>query len=404
MAVTQQFAALASVGFTVVAHRSAKALSVESLTAELAKQRDDPNFEIDGLVIVDDNVHARLEGKNPDYAFVFKVNAAAQDSAEVCVTKVVWEVSKDNFLIPTVHYTPTELDGVTMTKATGFNAKFIVANGIGPGAVMVVVRSGQVIPYILSVIKEVDPQLPEGDYAWNESRIHIMATSDSRERLVQANTYFLRTIGVKGVSDKTVEHMYDHGFTTIKDIINVEEADLMRMDGFQQRSASNVVSAIASALEHATCLQIMSASNIFGRGFAEKKLALIVDALPDISEAKLLAVDGIGPVLARQFMANYEAFEAFIKDTGIKCETKQPAATSNALAGTVAVFTNFRDADLVAFVASNGGRIVGTVSGVVTVLVNGDPAKSTGKVAEALERGVPIVTVEAFKKIISFYK
>ena len=407
MAPSQQFKTLKQAGFSVVTHTNAQQLSTQSLSSELERQRDASSFEIDGLVVVDDNVHARLNGKNPDYAFAYKTMASSQETADVIVEKVTWEVSKDNFLIPTVVYEPVELDGVTMQKATGFNAKFIVDSGIGPGARIVVVRSGQVIPYIVSVTTPAKPQLPTEDYKWNESGIHVVAVRDSRERQIRANTYFFKTIGVKGVSDKTVEHMYDNGFTTISDIINVNQRDLMLMDGFQERSAMNVVSSIKTALDNATCLQIMSASNAFGRGFAEKKLALVASSFPDwdsITMEKLLAVDGIGEVLAHQFMQNIVSFKKFLQETGIKCKfARPPAATQpNKLAHVVAVFTNFRDAALEAFLRAHGGRVVAGVSKVTTVVVNGNPDKESTKVKEAESKQIPVLTVGEFKKLVSF--
>ena len=346
-------------------------------------------------------MHEHVQGKNPDYAFAFKMSAAEQDTAEVMVERVDWEVSKDNLLIPTVVYQPVELGGVTMHKATGFNAKFIEEKGIGPGARIVVVRSGQVIPYILEVVKAARPQMPD-EYRWNDSGIHAVAVADSREHHVRLNAFFFKTIGAEGVGEKTLEHMYDHGLTTIGRIARAKVADLMRIDGFQERLAANVVTSIRRAIDGATCLQLMAASNAFGRGLAEKKLALIVEGYDweRITHAQLLAIDGIGDVLARQFVDNVAVFKAFMRDAGLVCPMgkKAPEPNSDRLKDVVVVFTNFRDKALESSIKADGGRVVGTVSSAVTHLVTGQPDKVSGKAKEAAARNIPVLTVEAFRQ------
>eukprot|EP00798_Chlamydomonas_sp_ICE-L_P019687 gene19687-26374_t len=165
----------------------------------------------------------------------------------------------------------------------------------------------------------------------------------------------------------------------------------MGIDGFQQKSAENVVNSIKDAIQKATGLQIMTASNAFGRGFAEKKLTLIVDALPElqagawdkINAQKLLAIDGIGEVLAQQFADNMMLFAQFLRDNDIVCNISKPRAiTKKTLANVTVVFTNFRDATLEAYVTSNGGRVASNVTGSVTVVVNGYGPRRPGKLGK----------------------
>ncbi len=89
------------------------------------------------------------------------------------VESVRWTVSKDRFLYPTIFYTPVVLvDGdnvVTLDKAYVYNARYVIENGIGRGALVTIVRSGDVIPKVVRVLKAVEPDLPDkdqfGDYA-----------------------------------------------------------------------------------------------------------------------------------------------------------------------------------------------------------------------------------------------
>ena len=84
------------------------------------------------------------------------------ETADTIVTQVNWLPSKNGYTIPVIHYEPVKLSGSTIVKTTGFNAKYIKENKIGPGAVIRIVKSGDTIPYIIDIIKKAEePSLPK---------------------------------------------------------------------------------------------------------------------------------------------------------------------------------------------------------------------------------------------------
>ena len=105
-------------------------LNDADLTKYLNKRRKGNDYAIDGLVIeVDDakkraKINPTRDSLNPEYARKFKV-ADASNLAVAKVIEVQWNISKDGYLKPRVKIEPTELVGVTVQHATGFNAKFI---------------------------------------------------------------------------------------------------------------------------------------------------------------------------------------------------------------------------------------------------------------------------------------
>jgi len=128
------------------------------LTDYLNRRRDTSQYELDGVVLDAnaEDVRSRMNPTkttlNPAYAIKYKV-ASTDNIKNVRVVEVEWNVSKHGYLKPRVRIEPTEMMGVTIQHATGFNAKFIKENGIGPGAIVKITRSGDVIPLILSVIE-----------------------------------------------------------------------------------------------------------------------------------------------------------------------------------------------------------------------------------------------------------
>ena len=95
--------------------------------------------------------------------------------AEAKIIDVIWTPSKDGFLKPKVRIEPIDIGGVTIEYATAFNAAFVEKNKIGMGALIEMVRSGDVIPHILKVITPArQAQMPTGNYKWNATHVDIV--------------------------------------------------------------------------------------------------------------------------------------------------------------------------------------------------------------------------------------
>jgi len=158
MAKVDQLEQLAKWGFKVAEYSIGQAdyWNDDRLTKLLNDRRAVTEYEIDGIVIDIDAAatRARLatDELNPEYAVKFKV-ADSSNLAVATVRQVEWNVSKDGYYKPRVQIHPVDLVGVTISNLTGFNAKFIKDNGIGPGAKIEITRAGDVIPQILRCIE-----------------------------------------------------------------------------------------------------------------------------------------------------------------------------------------------------------------------------------------------------------
>ena len=322
-----QYSLLKNLGFDVVEHMCISELTKEALSNMLVARRANGTFVVDGLAVVANAEYKRAVDENPSYAMAFK-DVATQDHAETLVTAVTWEVSKDGLYKPTVVFEPVELAGATIAKATGFNAKFIKENVIGPGARIVVVRSGDVIPFIKQVVSPASqPSFPANqDYVWNGTGVDIVATSVSDDMHIKLLTFFFAKLDTKGVSEKTITTMYKFGFKTVGKVAKMTVQDLMMLPGFKDKSAANVVASIKKALEEATPSTIMAASNAFGRGFGERKLDLLMKEIPDLHKldrwdnvtVEMVAnVDGFAKKTASQFVDSLNHLKTFVRDNGL---------------------------------------------------------------------------------------
>jgi NAD-dependent DNA ligase len=110
------------------------------------------SYDVDGLVIKNDEVYEREINENPKHHFAFKMNIET-NYATSRVIDVIWNPSKDGYLKPQVLIEQVYLDGVYINYTTGFNAGYIKTNKIGPGALLKIMRSGSVIPHIVEVLE-----------------------------------------------------------------------------------------------------------------------------------------------------------------------------------------------------------------------------------------------------------
>ena len=128
----KQFDFMECLGFKTAEHykKTQDTLNLNTLSEFLLKRRNESEFEVDGIVVAHNAIHNRIKG-NPSHAFAFK-SVLTMQKAEVTVSSVEWNMSKDGYFVPVIIFNPVSLAGVTIRRANGFNGKYILDNKIGP--------------------------------------------------------------------------------------------------------------------------------------------------------------------------------------------------------------------------------------------------------------------------------
>ena len=433
---SEQMHDLAEMGFRVVQNRNVNTdqITNEFLSDILKDWRQSYEYEIDGIIVTEDQIHPRTAG-NPEYAFAYKT-VIEGNHAEVVVTDVVWTASKDGFLKPVVHFKPVKLSGVSISKATGINGAFIETNKIGLGAVVQIIRSGDVIPKIVQVVKPAEePLMPTVPYVWNETHIDVLLEDAGSDETVRNKNIakFFADIKVEGLGPKNVEKIIAAGFDSIPKILKMTEADFKTIDGFQRKMADKLHKGIHQRLNAADLTTIMAASNMMGRGFSSKKVAAILERYPDILIStepepdkirKLAAIEGMSEKTAGPFIQRIPAFLGFLQECGLtgllgnvmvnNTEGTDAAAadggggiavnpsklsvdTSHPLYKKNVVFSGVRNKDLEDRLTRIGATISNAVSGNTYALITPDTSGTSTKIQKAKEKGVRIFTPKEFE-------
>jgi NAD-dependent DNA ligase len=317
------------------------------------------------------------------------------------------------------------LGGVTIEYATGFNGKFIEENKIGVGALIQIIRSGDVIPHIKSITMPAEqPKMPLVPYKWTNSHVDIVLENAGDDITVREKniTAFFVGLEVDGLSSGNVKRIMTAGFDTIAKILKMTKADFKNVEGFKEKMIEKLFNGIHEKVGKANLLDIMVASNLLGRGLGERKIKTILEIYPyiltseesDEEKIKMLkGIDGIGPENAKSFVSNIPTFMAFLKECDLegklsmtsvsntpamdRIEEKSNIDTSNPLFGKKIVMTKIRDKDIIEYLKTVGGTLEDNIKKDTFALVVKSHDDVSNKTKFAQENNIPILTAQEFK-------
>jgi NAD-dependent DNA ligase len=397
--------------FNTVWHTMTKTLANEALSTVLQDTRTKYEYETDGIIVTDDKVWPRGTG-NPEHAFAFKM-AISDQMAEAKVVDVLWEVSQDGYLKPRIRIEPVNIAGVNIEYTTGFNGKFIEENGIGVGAVVRVIRSGDVIPYIREVIAPATKaKMPDVPYVWTATRVDVMVENAAEDPAVKRKNVigFFLELDIKGLGESNLKKMVDAGHDSVAKILGLQLADLEKVFG-QGKTAPALYEGIKARVTEATLAELMTASNMFGRGIGRRSVDALLKESPDFltsTEDKTTKLETLSKIGVKkngeQFYQAIVPFRRFLEECGLagkldasSQDLVQEPSVQNPLSGKSVVMTKVRDAEIIDFLKRVGATLDDTMKTTTFVLIVKDRGDVSSKTKYAEARGIPIMTVEEFK-------
>ena len=364
------------------------------------------DFEIDGLIIEINNLERQLEigrdtsTNNPKYAMAYK-SPDFEQVAETTIIGISWNISKQGYLKPILHVSPVKLDGVTISNITGNNARFVKDLGLGKGAKVLIKRSGMVIPIIYDVIEKVEFQMPDvPNIDWNENGVELITMEETEEQRFKQLVSFFEILETENFGEGVIKQIWDAGFKTVKDILNLDPYDLEKIDRFGKRKSVIVYNSIKKATKSVNLSKLQHSTGFF-KGLGSKKLALLehFDNKPTIDE--VMSIEGFAEISAKSYIDGYDKFFNFIKDLPINIDKKVESKKSNELDGMTFVFTGVRLPEYEKTIVEYGGKISSSISKNTTHLVMKSKGSGSSKELKAIELGVKILEVKDLEEIIN---
>jgi len=370
----------------------------------------DSKYDIDGIIVTHNILYSRIIG-NPKNSIAFKSNDYGK------VTKVVdieWSVSKYGVLIPRIKFEKLDL-GSMIEYCTGFSAKYIFNNCLGPGSKIRVILSGDVIPYIVEIISSTYPKMPSIGYRWTDNKLHCILLEDDSELSKKKILHFIKTIKIDYLSSGIISKLYENGYTTISSILNIKKEELLNIDGFKETLSNKLITSIHTITSKPIYLGLLMVASLeFDRGYGLKRIKKILDKYPCIMEdgitlEQLINIDGFQIKTAKQFMDNFEGFKIFLNKLGleyyVQSEESNIKINKNPnIDEKYFVMTGFRDTDIIDYISNNGGVIQNDVNMKTDYLIIKDSDSQSSKLKKAKIMGVDILLKEDFNKLINFKK
>ena len=415
----QQMAWLLAKGYKVpwFAEVGRAELTEEGLKNFLVERKDAGAYPIDGLVVGTDAVPVCLgggEARNPPDSVAFKMSSDDQ-KAETTVVEIVWTASRQGIWVPRIRVKEVRIGGAKIQWLSGHNAAFIRDHVLGPGARIVVRRSGDVIPAldeVLAVATAGCGEMPEeGLWKWDERQVQALATEDVYPEKVLLHG--LQMLEVEGMGAGLVKKLVDAGYETMLQLWKAGAADLAKVIGPGRAAA--LVKSLRERRAAASYSTLLVASNKLPRGVGERKLRVLFEKEADPRKwggAGMVIPDGWSDESLKGLWRALPAALKWIDESfpGCPAPLAATAAAAAPLQGAQAaaqqqqqlkyvVFSGVRDKALEQRLLATGSwDIQSAVTSKTDVLVVADgEVKESTKTKKAAELGITIQKISEFR-------
>lgn len=420
----QQMEWLKDQGFEVVEYRVVTSDTLDEAMEYFATQIEHNDFPSDGLVaLYDDIAYGDSLGRTakfPRNAFAFKW---ADEMAETTLEEIEWSPSRTGLINPVAIFTPVELEGSTVSRASVHNISIMRKLELGIGDRIKVYKANMIIPQIgenltKSGVKDIPEICPACGGKTVIEKVNDVESLYCRNpecpaKAIKGFTLFVSrdAMNIDGLSEATLEKFIARGF--IRDFGDIFEIDrykdeIIQMEGFGEKSYENLIESLNRA-KKTELPRVLYALGIPSIGVANakmicKELGYNMEKIRHVSEEELAAIDGIGPVIAKSFVDYFkkegrqEKLDHLLSHLELGEAPKQKEeqifhGMNFVITGSVEHFSNRKEVK--EEIEKRGGKVTGSVTSKTNYLINND-TQSSSKNKKAKELGIPIISEETF--------
>lgn len=272
----------------------------QDLNECLYKLKTNYTYMIDGIIVSEANdIHSEMydvkKRENPKWAFAYK-NPNIVETKQTTVMEIIWNASKDKYLKPKLKLREVVCDGSKINYVTGFNAKYIYDNKLGPGSVIEVGLSGGVIPHIFKVLTpshsgvcSLPDKMVVGEYTWNENGVDIVLIKETKEVLFRKALLFMKSFEIKTLGESTLKSLFfDDRVGSITDILKLSKEEWVSFPRMGDKKADSVITSLKSSIQNGNIIQFMYGSQVFDRNLGQTKLNSILMEIGKTSKPLLM--------------------------------------------------------------------------------------------------------------------
>ncbi|HNT01307.1 MAG TPA: NAD-dependent DNA ligase LigA, partial [Candidatus Saccharicenans sp.] len=400
---------------------------VFSYHREWTEKRDSLDYDVDGVVVKVNSTRQRqmlgATAKSPRWAIAFKFPAR---QATTRIKDIIIQVGRTGALTPVAILEPVQISGTTISRCTLHNEEELKRKDIRIGDYVLLERSGDVIPHIVSVMKE-RRNGQEKPFVWpkkcpichstlykeEDEAISRCLNPSCPARIRESIIHFAsrRAMNIEGLGEALVDQLLASGLVKkIPDLYRLRYEDLIQLERMGPKSARNLLDNI----EESKSRELWRLIFALGIRHVGEKMAQTLarrykdlDRLAAASEDDLMQIEGIGPEVAKGivfFFAQPENRKLLkeLKEAGLKFKETEKESSPRPLEGLTFVLTGTlssmtRD-EAKERIEQLGGNVSSSVTSKTDYLVVGEEPGS--KLAKARELGVKIINEKEFLSLL----
>lgn len=404
--------------------------SIRTAIQKIGDSREGLPYWIDGAVIKTNSKVIQAEigntAKYPKHAAAYKY---PPEKKITTVRDIILQTGRTGVLTPVAVLDPVQLCGTTVSRVTLHNQGFIEERGIGVGAEIEVIKSGEIIPRVIGVVKkpekvfqtEVCPvcgakAVPARDENGKETGVYYCENLSCPAQSARYIEFFCSrdVMDVDGMGPSMVNTLIDEGFlSSVADLYRLKDHanEIAILPGMGKRSAEKLLSGIEKSKGRdmdrvVKALGIPGVGRHVGKALAAKYPDM--DTVANLPVSELLAIDGIGEITAN---AIYEYFHTpasvekyrELQSLGVNTVSQVYGKSGGGvLAGMTFVITGtlptMSREEAKELIEANGGKCSGSVSKKTSYVLAGEAAGS--KLTKAQSLGVPILDEESLRAML----
>jgi len=391
---------------------------------KIGESRGGLSYDIDGAVIKVDNLSYREElgstSKYPKWAAAYKY---PPEEKETVVESIEVNVGRTGALTPIANFSPIQLAGTTVSRATLHNEDFIKEKGIAIGDTIIVRKAGDIIPEVLAVSKHCENSpvfsMPThcpscNSPVWREEGEAVIrcTNADCPAQLLRHLIHFTSrdAMDIEGLGPAVLEQLLNEGIIrNIVDIYTLKKEDISGLERLGEKSAENFINAIEKSKEN-DLSKLIFAFGIRHIGSKAAKLLsehfLNMDNILSATAEEIEAIDGFGGILASsaaEFFSLEETRKTIerLNELGVNMKSLKEvtdtrfAGLTFVLTGTLPTYTRNEAA---AIIEGFGGKVSSSVSKKTSYVLAGEEAGS--KLDKANSLGINIIDENEFQEMI----
>lgn len=427
-----QFEWLRSQGFETVEYKEVTIGTLPERVQGFSESVAHNDIPSDGLVLIFDDIeYGRSLGRTakfPRDSIAFKWMDELQ---ETTLSYIEWSASRTGLINPVAVFEPVELEGTTVSRASVHNLSILEALELGAGDRITVYKANMIIPQIAenltkSGVRDIPVHCPVcGEDTEikqvNDVKSLYCKNPECQAKRLKSFTLFVSrdALNIGGLSEATLEKMIGVGFIhEYADLFHLDdhEMEIVEMEGFGRKSYDNLIASVKKASE-TTLPRVVYSLGIAGIGLANakmlcKRFKYDFDAMRRADKEELVAVDGIGEVLADAWIEyfssekNNQVVDHLLNELTIEQAPKEAEGGTEAIfdgmsfviTGSVEHFKNRKE--IQGLIEQRGGKVTASVTAKTTYLINNDTASGSSKNKKAKELGISIISEGDFIKMI----